>query len=247
MSYSINTYHLPTLRNYEAALKHYEKITPIRGRSDDCRPLGDRKKTHQRICKLFNGDISCRLYITDCVIYHTDGSMTIDFGGWLTASTAKFIHALHPDIGATANGNTGYVWVRHHGNYRTPEGGLKICPKGTPMNPEQEYKTLLDKKKAAEARKKIKPFLSWVQAVEKLGGEIRSNTSFLDVKEILRCDDPELYPEVANTYYDTWRHEINEYQMLRDLYTYEGCFVEVPVPLGKMKTRTQWEGCRNAA
>jgi hypothetical protein len=80
---------LPTNRmlSHETALIKYNSIKPIRGRSDqNTRPLASRRNDNLTIRQLQDsGDIAVRLYRTDVITYHTDGTITLDpYGSVLT-------------------------------------------------------------------------------------------------------------------------------------------------------------------
>jgi hypothetical protein len=238
MAYSISTNGLPYIRTYKQALQHYENIKPVKSKdyyTNGIRPIGPRAKKHMSIHQLSNGDISCRLYSTDCVVYHQDDSITVDFGVWHSVSTSKFIHAISP---YTAYSN-GYVSTGK-GTFKVPTDGLRILPDGTPVNPVQEYRTLLDKKKAAETRKKLKPFLNWVDACLKLGGKFDGVTC--DRSKLLRVieeDESVSFLEAAGYYFPTWADRKQE--LWSDAYELTDSFIQVPVPVGEMRRPTQWD------
>ena len=80
---------LPTNRmlSHETALIKYNSIKPIRGRSDqNTRPLANRRNDNLTIRQDPNtNDIAVRLYRTDVITYHTDGTITLDpYGSALT-------------------------------------------------------------------------------------------------------------------------------------------------------------------
>jgi len=58
------------------------------------RPIN--KHQNQRVVRLSNGDIGLRLHYTYCVIFHVDGTVTIDTGGWNTITTRAFINEHAP-------------------------------------------------------------------------------------------------------------------------------------------------------
>jgi hypothetical protein len=81
---------LPTNRmlSYESAHNKWASIAPIRGRSDqNTRPLANRRNDNLTIRQLQdNGDIAVRLYYTDIITYHTDGTITLDPYGSVTTN-----------------------------------------------------------------------------------------------------------------------------------------------------------------
>ena len=84
-----NNLELPTDRmlSHESAHNKWASIKPIRGRSDqNTRPLTNRRNDNLTIRQDPNtNDIAVRLYNTDVITYHTDGTITLDpYGSVLT-------------------------------------------------------------------------------------------------------------------------------------------------------------------
>lgn len=101
-------YDAPYLHGYEAALKHHNEVKPVRGR-EDCRPVGKRRNIHATIRKMEDGTVACRLYNTDVVCYHVDGTVTVVLDGWESPSTCRFINEL---MGVEIGIRHRRVWVR---------------------------------------------------------------------------------------------------------------------------------------
>ena len=83
---------LPHLRTWQEAFDHYSSITPLRG--TDIRPIcatrnGRRKKQYQ-IEMRDNNDIACVLYATDVLLFHPDGEITFNAGGYVSTTTHSF-------------------------------------------------------------------------------------------------------------------------------------------------------------
>lgn len=100
MAFGINGHDLPLIRSYKQAKSRYDSITPIRG-SNNVRPIGDRRKQHQRIEEAKrNGNgaagMACVLYHTQCVTYYEDGTIHLQHGGYISQSTCKFIYRIAP-------------------------------------------------------------------------------------------------------------------------------------------------------
>lgn len=83
---------IPYIRNFAEAKQVYERIKPIRGRSDDKRPLSDRSSVDQYYM-LANGDgsYSCVLYQTKVLTYYADDTVKVDTGQWESQTTRAFI------------------------------------------------------------------------------------------------------------------------------------------------------------
>jgi len=58
------------------------------------RPIGSSRT--KRVHRFANGDVGLRYHATYCVIFHADGTVTYDTGGWHTITTKQFINAHGP-------------------------------------------------------------------------------------------------------------------------------------------------------
>jgi hypothetical protein len=170
MSYFKNLTH----RDYAHFKAKYNNTVPIRGRSEDVRPIGERRRTHELITtkKYPCGQVSycATLYGTDVVEYHNNGQVTLRTGGWATPSTADFMHEHSP---FTVWKQDNKLWVR----VTTPEG-VKAFPVGEeltielvdggpyyqPINKVLINKRVVDRAKAKAAREPLQPFLAWCKS-----------------------------------------------------------------------------------
>ena len=162
-------------RDYNHFKAKYNSIVPIRGRSEDVRPIRDRRRTHELITtkKYPCGQVSycATLYGTDVVEYHNNGQITLRTGGWATPTTAEFMHEQSPFTVWKQNNK---LWVR----VPTPEG-VKAFPIGKeltfemaegnssfyqPINKVLINKRVVDRAKAKAAREPLQPFLAWCKA-----------------------------------------------------------------------------------
>lgn len=162
-------------RDYNHFKAKYHSTVPIRGRSEDVRPIRDRRRTHELITtkKYPCGQVSycATLYGTDVVEYHNNGQVTLRTGGWATPTTAEFMHEQSPFTVWKQNNK---LWVR----VPTPEGVLAF-PIGKeltfemvgerdrfyqPINKVLINKRVVDRAKAKTAREPLQPFLAWCKA-----------------------------------------------------------------------------------
>ena len=84
---------IPYIRHFEEAKQVYERTKPIRGRSDDKRPLADRSAVDSYYITHNKGDgsYSCVLYQTKVLTYYADDTVVIDTGRWESQTTRAFI------------------------------------------------------------------------------------------------------------------------------------------------------------
>lgn len=169
------TYKNITHRDYKHYQAKYNNTVPIRGRSEDVRPIGERRRSNECITmkKLLSGEVSycATLYNTDVVEYHNNGQVTLRTNGWQTPSTAEFMHT-HSPFSVWKQDNK--LWAR----VPTPEG-VKAYPIGQeltlrmvegtdrfyePINTVLINKRVVDRAKAKTAREPLQPFLAWCKA-----------------------------------------------------------------------------------
>ena len=178
------------MSSYEYYKSKWENTKRIRGRAVDCKPLGDRRRTHETVEKL-DGDVyACRLYNTDCVKYYPDGSVGIRVGSYATPLTAEFIYT-HSPFNCFKQYNK--VWVSVNTTdtnntikYPVPTGSgeLRLIGRveGTkvlyePSEPVVIKKQVVDRARAKEARSKIQGFVDWAKTFNKLSdGWIHNET-----------------------------------------------------------------------
>lgn len=176
MSFQTNTNGVPVLRNYAEAVLWEKLVTPIRGRSPECKPLGDRKKTHASI-RRENEDIIVRIYQTDIVRYKPDGTVIIRQGGHESMATRAYLNAVLPLWFTTFQGQT--VWS-HHGLHHLLHArednifrleGNNVSPEFT--NPKPCIIHCKDRAGIKAVRAKYAAFRKYVRNIEKLmGGKI---------------------------------------------------------------------------
>jgi len=85
---------IPALSSYAEAMAHWENVKPIRGRRDDERPLGERRKSEMQIARNLD-TVICVLYHTNVITFHPDDTITVNVPEeWRTHTTAEFIYAV---------------------------------------------------------------------------------------------------------------------------------------------------------
>ena len=172
------TYKNITHRDYKHYQAKYNNTVPIRGRAEDVRPIGERRRTAECITtkKYPCGQVSycATLYNTDVVEYHNNGQITLRTNGWQTPSTAEFMHT-HSPFSVWKQDNK--LWAR----VPTPDG-VKAYPVGEsltfemvdgdthgvryyqPINRVLINKRVVDRAKAKAVREPLQPFLAWCKA-----------------------------------------------------------------------------------
>lgn len=123
----------PILRTYAQALAHYEAGVPIRGKGRNAGkiPLGGRSHVSMRYMTKNEGtgQISCVLWQTPVLTFHTDDTIEININGWVSNTTAEFINAvLNTRVSIK---DKELRMVHYHGSMREPQthtiqDGMKV-------------------------------------------------------------------------------------------------------------------------
>lgn len=200
-----------SISKYKEVEVKWANTKPIRGRSVDVRPIGQRRRDWEQITRrqLDEGmwSYAARLYNTDCVEYLPNGDIILRTNGWVTPSTAEFIHQ-HSPFWCSKKGNKLWVTVNTgdgHPSVRATypiEGELRLNYVGNyhyrPDKPVMIKKKVVNRQLAKEARAPLQPFLKWAKSFlalsdgwvmhetrkQALGWETRENGSmFMPLQE----------------------------------------------------------------
>lgn len=160
---------MKTKFTYEEVKAHYESIKPIRGRSEEIRPCGTRRKDWQQIVKHDDESYSYKLHQTDCVTFKPDDTIIISPNNWHTPCTAEFITAWSPFY---AYKRHNVLWISTY-NTKVPLVKplvIKYMRERTdwftnPYEPEYQkyYVKQINRARAKESRKDFEPFLRWLK------------------------------------------------------------------------------------
>ncbi len=215
-----STKDLPCLRNWHIAEQHEQSIKPIRGRSPECKPIGNRRHQHLTIRRGSDESIICRMYRTDVLTYHKDGRIEIDLGWWVTQTTLAFISSVlgrqvvqrhgRPWIYARAVVNGGGDTGGDMGG-KTVEGYHPLHASGSNMltpyelnttmlvlhNPAPNKTHRINRAGANNVRKQYKAFKDYIMRTMRIRDEGFSKQEFGEVFGWARPDVP-LYPLPIN-------------------------------------------------
>lgn len=209
-------------RSYEIYAARYEKTKPIRGRSTDVRPIGERRRDWETITKKALDDCiwsySAKLYQTECVEYLPNGDVILRSGGWSTPSTAEFIHT-HSPFSCWKQGNK--LWVRVKGMADIKayplNGELRMNWKGEhtyePATKVMINKQVVDRAKAKAAREPMQPFLNFAKTMLKLSdGWVMHETA----KEVLGWSGDKAGEYIYGTGHPYFMSENDIYKLLTE-------------------------------
>lgn len=155
---------------YEAK---YNTTKPIRGRSVDVRPIGERRRDWETITSqdVEGGkSYSAKLYSTECVEYFPNGDIVVRCGEWATPTTAEFIHEHSPFRCFKRHKK---LWIDNKGELLPINGELRLryLGEGQGWAPVEEIviqQRVVDRDLAKSAREPLMPFLKFGEAFLKM-------------------------------------------------------------------------------
>ena len=94
---------VPRIANYIEAYAKWNNTQPVRGRSDDIRPLGERRyvDTYSIRKNIWTEAIELVLYQTPVIKFTADDEVVLNYGRWPSASTCQFITRVLSGVGAS--------------------------------------------------------------------------------------------------------------------------------------------------
>ena len=112
------------VRHYATAKRIHDEIKPIRGRSPERRPLGNRRDCDTYWVRMDGKDVQFMLYRTPVLTYKPDNTIIIKTDGYNTVSTHQFISYV---LSVYCNGVKGQTVLKYKGDrYVVPEQGMTI-------------------------------------------------------------------------------------------------------------------------
>jgi len=151
----------------------YNNTKPIRGRSVDVRPIGQRRRDWETITtKDVDGGKSyiANLYNTECVEYLPNGDIVLRCGQWATPTTAEFIYEHSP---FKCFKRYKKLWIDKNGELLPINGELRLqyIGEGMGWKPAEEIviqQRVVDRDLAKTAREPLMPFLKFGEAFLKM-------------------------------------------------------------------------------
>ena len=180
--------HIPRIMNYADALDIYNRIKPIRGRSPEVRPLGQRRDDQYSIHK-DGEDVECVLYRTPVVVFRPDNTVVIRTDGWCSVSTHQFIYQV---VGLAARGFSGKTQIAFPDGYIHLLGGgeeLVVVRGATsgrwePQTKHEKCGYRFNRVAANNVRKRYKEFADYCNNMIKLRQEPGTEAIPLDREEL---------------------------------------------------------------
>lgn len=154
---------------YKRMANRWEVTKPIRGRSEDVRPIATRRRDWETVVRIEREGVvsfGAKLYDTVCVEYFPDGAVVVRCGAWSTPSTADFISRFSP-FKCWKQHNK--LWIQVNDKVvPVTQDGIKVMeePHGNEYYLASEVKiqkSVIDRAKAKDAREPLVPFLNFAK------------------------------------------------------------------------------------
>ncbi len=141
---------VPRVFDPRHAKQVHDNALPIRGRSPEVRPLGERRDVDTYSVRMNGDDVEFVLYKTPVITYKPDGEIVLRTAGWASVSSHQFIQQV---LGIPARGKSGSSVFRLGNQYYTMTGDntLTLGHKGTGAWRVLEHETLYGYKASRKA------------------------------------------------------------------------------------------------
>ena len=117
---------VPRVYEYADAKWQHDTAKPIRGRSPEIRPLGERRHVGTYSVRMNGDDVEFVLYKTPVITYKANGEIVLRTAGWASVSSHQFIQQV---LGIPARGKSGSSVLIVNGQHYTMTGDnpLVLC------------------------------------------------------------------------------------------------------------------------
>jgi len=164
---------VPRVMNYTDALEIYNKVKPLRGRSPEVRPLGERRDVDTYQIRKNDEAIELVLYKTPVITFMPDGEVVLFTNGYDTVSTHQFIHRV---LGIGASGVRNKTLLTINGNKLVLGNGEKLRLKleggnWHPLNASTQYGWRLNRKAVTNVRNIYADFYKYLKGFVNLRTE----------------------------------------------------------------------------
>jgi len=167
---------------YQQIKKHYEETKPLRGQraSENIRPANGRRRTNECVVEVHRADgawYGYRLYSTDVVLVSSAGVVEFNTGGWVSTSTAAFMHWVgYNKLNRLFTTHKRYnkIWVGWPRGYKFPllenvtQFQINEDRQLTPLQPIVEQVPVISRKAMNLTMLPFKPMVEYMKTLHKL-------------------------------------------------------------------------------
>lgn len=237
--FAINPHTLPSVSSYQEAVALFERLPEAKNRTPDEKLLKGVTRDHDKRIRYSGGAVSFIYHRTPLVQWHSSDRITIVHHD--SVSSRLFIDRFLP----------GGMWVRSHrgatviNNCAAKKGLSDWYYRDGRWQPELndiqvQYKMRLNRKKANEIKNRVMPFIEWRDGLNALQNKQPLGYRLPSQFMLQRLLDQE---PGCRDFYAQFREEIRveSEKLLRMLYVVGGAVERVPLPLGELPPKSQWD------
>jgi len=196
---------VPRINDYALALRIHDNTKPLRGRSPEIKPLGDRRDADTYHIRKEGDSVELVLYKTPVITFMPDGEVVLFVDSYNTVATHQFIQQV---LGISAGGvrrttvltinNSKYtlaakdklrlrkVNIFTYANYADVGGNWQV------LNPAQQWTWRLDRKAVTNVRAQYGEFYKYLKGFVNLRTESMKATNWRnDEKDCIRVQQSE--------------------------------------------------------
>jgi hypothetical protein len=167
---------VPQVITYALAKQIHDETKPIRGRSPEIRPLGNRRDADSYWVRMDGDDVQFVLYKTPVITYRPNGDVVLTTGGYNTVSTHQFFHRVL-NVGANSSRHTSVITLDDGKRY-TIHGVDKLTLKLNELRQwfvvegaKAQFSWHLNRQSANNVRARYKEFTTYFKGVVSLRTE----------------------------------------------------------------------------
>lgn len=191
-----NCARIPRIEGFEFMRDHFKSVVPIRGREEECRPIGmNRRFTWFEIVEKTNCYMSedeplgrleksyaCRLGNHDMVEFFRDGSIVVRDTAWHSPTSMGFITHSLVNFGVIESFSGKWYFRNKQGMQYLLRGRgeeLKLVKEGefyVPVNPVQEHTYTAKRKELNKLRRSFKDFMDYTRTMLAMDERVTMDT-----------------------------------------------------------------------
>jgi hypothetical protein len=187
---------VPRIQDYATALKAFNYIKPLRGRSPEIKPLGNRRDADTYHIRMDGEAVELVLYKTPVITFMPDGEVVLFIDSYNTVATQQFIsHVL--GIGASGVRRTTVLTIDNSKYTLANQDKLRLrrdeeSGKWQVLNPSEQWTWRLDRKAVSNVRAQYSEFYKYLKGFVNLRTEsIKVSQWQTEEKDCIRVQQSE--------------------------------------------------------
>lgn len=234
--WTISTHNMPWIKSHAEAEEYFKSRSPWPQHSN-WRPLDNKRTVHKRlVLNEVTQTYQCVLYEHALVTYHPNGKVALEC--YNSVSSCAFAHRVSPE-GMSVISHRNYMYWKVGDQYFRTDRRMTFQKEDNGWvyldGAATDTKLVVDRKKAADVRKILKPLLDWLTVHERITGQKvydRTNYSYTDaaMNEYLNNPSSDLFIDVIT-------HVGGRDKIIESAYKLRDAIKTEQVPLGTLPPR----------